>query len=123
MRCVLYSQVDGEPITVVDLPSWAVDVGLKHGQFSVAVMMPLHRIPLGKPDVHLNDYVRQVDIAVHKLPARHYLPELIILTTRNEEAALLLRPELLPGQQQLAKELFEKGFGAGIIAALQKLAG
>lgn len=95
MNVVLYTN-DFEPITVLDLPVWLLDQLEKQGAVRVAVLRP--------PSIHTD----MEDMA--------YLPEVVtiycekmrwkdgktktVLVTNDDELALTLRPDWLPGQRQ-----------------------
>lgn len=97
MNVVLYTQ-DFEPITVLDLPQWLLEQLERQGAVRVAVMRPLQ----------IND----VSVAVGSVEG----PQVVtiycerlrwkdgtvkpVLVTDDEELALSLKPEWLPGQLQ-----------------------
>jgi hypothetical protein len=99
MRVVLYTD-DFEPITVLDLPLWLLEQLERQGQVRVAVLRPPQfamntgNIPVGSvegPDV--------VTIYCEKLRWKDGTTK-PILVTYDEELALALRPDWLPGQTQ-----------------------
>lgn len=100
MRVVLYTQ-DFEPITVLDLPMWLLDQMEKNGGARVAVPPSPQEMmramtsdePPTMPQLDI------VDIYCDKLRWKDDSVK-TILTTPNEELALALRPDWLPGQQQ-----------------------
>lgn len=96
MQVVLYT-TEFEPITILDLPVWLLEQMEKQGGARVAVYMPpeveLEDMPIEafKPDV--------VTIFCEKLRWRDDTLKTILITP-NEELALMLRPDWLPGQRQ-----------------------
>lgn len=97
MKTVLYTS-DFEPITVVDLPLWLMDKMEKEGGARLAVPRPITVESL--EDVSLNNPPYDVlTLYLEKLRWRDgYLRTIVV--TPDEELALALRPEWLPGQQQ-----------------------
>ena len=97
MNVVLYTQ-DFEPITVLDLPTWLLEQMERQGAVRVAVMRPVMKmtesVPVGSvegPDV--------VTIYCERLRWKDGTVK-PVLVTDDEELALTLRPEWLPGQRQ-----------------------
>lgn len=96
MNVVLYTR-DLEPITVIDLPMWAIEMGQQRQLVSVAVVedIPLTGlrydmpIPLG---VH-----KVVTLEFHKLRMDDKTSYLV--TVDNDELALQLKPYWLSGQR------------------------
>ena len=96
MRVVLYTQ-DFEPITVLDLPIWALEMAAKRQVVQLPVM----------PEFEFHMPADQViNVAVHKIV--EIRSEWLvwkdggrkqILITNQDESALLLKPSWLPGQQ------------------------
>ena len=119
MRVVLYSSIDGEPITVIDVPAHLIEHAKKHRFFSVPVIMPLTYDELANNDV-LFDAPKIIDIEVRsvKWPDGQ---EQLLLYTANEELALLHRAEFLAGQLKSVQLQYKKGFSAGFLEALKKL--
>lgn len=121
MNVVLYTQ-DFEPITVLDLPQWLLEQLERQGAVRVAVLRPIQlgqvdaRIPVGSvegPDV--------VTIYCERL---HWKDGTVkpILVTDDEELALTLKPEWLPGQRQRAQS-YEKAIRTltdNLVRALRK---
>lgn len=96
MQVVLYT-MDLEPITILDLPVWLLDQMEINGGARVAVYMP--------PEYMLEEH----DLAAHQPEVVTIMCEKLrwhndtiktILVTPNEELALMLRPDWLPGQRQ-----------------------
>ena len=96
MNVVLYTG-DFEPITVLDLPLWLLEQMEKQGAIRVAVMQPPTIEMLEQPPSAFQPEV--VTIFCEKLRWRDGTLK-TILVTPNEELALSLRPEWLPGQRQ-----------------------
>jgi hypothetical protein len=117
MRAVLYSKVDLEPITVVDVPIQLFNHLKRYRWLRLAVLEPFRltlsdECPFDRP-------VKTVDITAEFF--QYYDQEMVLLFTRDEEAALLLRPDLLPGQRRLVKEEFQRGFAAGWLKAIRDI--
>ncbi len=97
MNVVIYT-LDLEPITVVDLPMWMLDHIERSGAVKVAVKRPITA-----------DFVERVAVGTVEGPecvtiqqARLRWPDgsiKSILVTKDEELALTLKPEWLPGQR------------------------
>jgi hypothetical protein len=98
MNVVLYTN-DFEPITVLDLPIWLLEQMEKVGYVRVAVQEPLTSI-LEKPPEELSEFVQPkvVNIRCEKLRWRDGTSKPILITP-DEELALMLKPEWLPGQR------------------------
>jgi hypothetical protein len=97
MNVVLYTD-DFEPITVIDLPLWLLEQLERQGQVRVAVLRPVQYTPesvavgsVEGPDV--------VTIYCEKLRWKDGTTK-PILVTYDEDLALALRPDWLPGQRQ-----------------------
>ena len=100
MNVVLYTD-DFEPITVLDLPLWLLEQLERQGEVRVAVLRPVqfkeltNQVPVGSvegPEV--------VTIYCEKLRWKDGTTK-PILVTYDEELALSLRPDWLPGQRQV----------------------
>ncbi len=117
MRVVLFAE-DMEPITVLDLPPVAADHLERYGRVRVPVLQPLRLTP--PTEGPKTEDCRAVEIYAEKL-RRNGVPHMMLFT-RDEEAAMLLRSALLPGQrrdaQDAAREQFAMGFIAGLRAAM-----
>ncbi len=100
MNVVLYT-TDFEPITIIDLPLWLLEQLERQGSVRVAVMRPL-----SMPDLKVGDSVpvgsvegpQCVTIYCEKLRWRTGDTKTILVTS-DEELAMTLRPEWLPGQR------------------------
>lgn len=97
MIVILYSQ-DFEPIIPLDLPLWLLDRLEVEGQVRVAVSRPTQFVDSKIPVGNLDADIPTVRIRCEKLRWRD--GELkTILITEDEELALSLTPEWLPGQR------------------------
>lgn len=95
MNVVLYTK-DFEPITVLDLPLWLLEQLEKQGAIRVAVMRP----PKLSPSPADFTMPEMVTIYCEKLRWKDGTTKPILIT-HDEELALVLRPEWLPGQRQV----------------------
>ena len=97
MIVLLYTQ-DFEPIIPIDLPLWLLERLEVEGQVRVAVNRPKQvteeQIPIG----NLESDMQTVRIRCHKLRWADGTLK-TILVTDDEELALTLTPEWLPGQR------------------------
>lgn len=96
MNVVLYTH-ELEPITILDLPVWLLEQLEKTGAVRIAVVEPPGWMHEEVPVV-ANPTMRTVTIYCEKL-RWHNNQTKTILVTPDEELALTLRPEWLPGQQ------------------------
>lgn len=100
MNVVLYTN-DFEPITVLDLPLWLLDQMERQGGARVAVPPSpqdlLKAVTLAEPPT-----APKLDIVEIRCDKFRWKDGSLktILTTPNEELALILRPAWLSGQQQ-----------------------
>jgi hypothetical protein len=96
MNVVLYT-IDLEPITILDLPMWLLEQMEKQGAVRVAVVKPPTWINAQTP-VAETPGMETVTIYCERL---HWRDGSIkrILVTPDEELALALKPEWLPGQR------------------------
>lgn len=90
MNVIIYS-TDFEPITVVDLPQSVLDSIEKKGGVTLS-LGPTHD-ELGEP---LKPPMCTIHCAAIKWPDGTHKT---ILLTKNEEVALMLKPDWLPGQR------------------------
>lgn len=97
MNVVLYTH-DFEPITVLNLPVWLLEQLEQRGTVRVAVQEPLN-VKLVQPTDPVIYSPKIVTIYCEKLRWRDGSAKPILLTD-DEELALMLKPEWLPGQQQ-----------------------
>jgi hypothetical protein len=93
MNVVLYTN-DFEPITVLDLPRWLLDRLEEQGAVRVAVRQPVgvspHPVDFTMPPI--------VTIYCEKLRWKDGTVK-PVLVTNDDELALTLRPDWLPGQR------------------------
>lgn len=97
MNVVLYTE-NFEPITVLDLPLWLLEQLEKQGAVRVAVMRPIQLTPSTGIPVGSVEGNQVVTIYCEKLRWKDGTTKPILIT-RDEELALTLRPEWLPGQR------------------------
>ena len=95
MNVVIYTE-DFEPITVIDLPVWLLEQMEKVGAVRVAVMKPPSIMLTTEPIDY--DPPPIVTIYCEKMRWKDGTTKPILITY-DEELALTLRPEWLPGQQ------------------------
>ncbi len=97
MNVVIYT-LDLEPITVVDLPMWMLDHIERSGAVKVAVKRPVTKELIERVAIGTVEGPECVTIQ----QARLRWPDgsiKSILVTKDEELALTLKPEWLPGQR------------------------
>ena len=116
MHAVLYTH-QLEPITVVDIPMFLWDRLAKGETIVLAVMEPL------KLTSHTGGPIdatpcRRVAIFSERIRRREH--ETLMLFTTDEENALLLRAEFLPGQRGEVRNRERGAFAAGFLRALQE---
>jgi hypothetical protein len=97
VNVILYS-TDFEPITVVDLPMWMLEHVEKYGGVKVAVKRPVTKELIEKVAVGTVEGPECVTIQQARLKW-HDGSVKTILVTKDEELALTLKPEWLPGQR------------------------
>jgi hypothetical protein len=115
MNAVLYTH-QLEPITVVDIPMWLWE-RLAQGQtIRLAVMEPLSLVPNDRPPTYSQP--KMVEIFGESIRRREH--ETLMLFTADEENALLLRADFLPGQRGEVRNRERGAFAAGFLEALQK---
>jgi len=110
MNIVLYSH-DFEPITVLNLPMWLLDKVETEGYVKVAVPKRLdikniaESAASGSPLQELYD---TITIIGTRLYWRDGTPRTVYTTTaKDEELALILKPDWLPGQRAVHKNYQE----------------
>lgn len=98
MNVVIYT-ADFEPITVLDLPPWLIEQMEKVGHVRIAVQEPVVQevLRLNGQKIEASS-AKIVNIHCEKLRWRDGSLK-PILVTPDEELALMLRPEWLPGQR------------------------
>lgn len=98
MNVVLYTN-DFEPITVLDLPIWLLEQMERVGYVRVAVQEPLKDVLVnGPPADPITWQPKIVNIRCEKLRWKDGTSKPILITP-DEELALMLKPEWLPGQR------------------------
>lgn len=119
MNIVLYTN-DFEPITVLDLPQWLLEQLERQGAVRVAVMRPVQfenaSVAVGSvegPEV--------VTIYCERLRWKDGTVK-PVLVTDDEELALTLRPEWLPGQRQRVQSYQKaiRGLTDSLVRAMRK---
>lgn len=95
MNVVIYTQ-DFEPITVIDLPVWLLEQMEQQGSVRVAVLQPVRTTTGNDPQDFQMPPI--VTIYCEKLRWKDGTTKPILITY-DEELALTLRPEWLPGQR------------------------
>ncbi len=122
MNIVLYTR-DMEPITIIDLPMWAVEIGERQRMVAVELMDPVR---MAQPSDMSEDprlMARTVWLDFH--PIRFYDQKSWLITVENEELALLLKPSWLPGQRKMINDYERKvkNLTLNLLQALSALAG
>jgi len=97
MNVILYT-VDFEPIIPIDLPLWLLERLEAEGQIRVAVNRPTQFVDEKIPVGNLEAGMPTVRIRCERLRWRDGTLK-TILVTEDEELALSLNPEWLPGQR------------------------
>ncbi len=120
MRAVLYAE-DMEPITVIDIEPWAWQFLREHRSVRLAVIPPVSIMhdPYAEAVAPRDAASWIVNITAEVLVRGRQ--ETLMLFTRDEEAALLLRSELLPGQIRDSREREKAAFVRGFLGALNRL--
>lgn len=117
MRVVLYAH-DMEPITILNLSDWAYRHLEQHRQVVLPVMKPMS--VLAMPELSpAAEFFRKVEITaepLHRNGEKH-----LMLFTRDEEQALLLKAAFLPGQQWVLRDIRRDEFAKGFLAAFDML--
>jgi hypothetical protein len=115
MQAVLYTH-EMEPITVIGLASWAWEKLWRGERIVIAVMEPIHVWMNADP----NDFpkVRKVEIYGEVFERRGN--RTMMLFTGDEESALLLKADFLPGQRSELQAREGRAFAKGFFDALQR---
>jgi len=98
MRVVLYTK-DLEPITILEIPQWLLDQLEKVGKIKLGVAPPKLPPAVGKVVGERIASSDTIDIYCERLKWHDGTVKPILITD-NDELALALKPEWLPGQQQ-----------------------
>lgn len=116
MRAVIYTR-DFEPITIVHLEPWARAYLEQNGRVVLAVNPPF-------ATEHAPDSVprlRSWTVTINANPIRVFDARVLLLTTADDETALLLTSVFLPGQQRAMREHERKAFADGVQSAFNLL--
>lgn len=120
MYAVLYTR-QLEPITVVDIPMFLWK-RLSNGEsINIAVVEMLDYRDLRTPGPPSMDRVRVV--SVYGVRLRLHEHETLMLFTGDEESALLLQAEFLPGQRRELQGREQSAFARGFVRALNEFGG
>jgi len=103
MNIILYT-TDFEPITVIDLPLWLLETLEREGQFKVAIKRPVTADFIAKVAVGSVTGPETVTIEARRLTWDDGTTKPIYVT-KDEELALILKPEWLPGQRLQVQNL------------------
>lgn len=118
-NCVLYSDDDMEPITVLNVPSWAFSRLNGGERIRFAVQQEVH---LGLDD----DPATFVSMPIVTVWAERFCRRgqaSLMFFTRDDVHALLLKADFLPGQRNELREREREAFGRGFIKGLQMALG
>ncbi len=120
MNVVLYTQ-DMEPITVIDLPRWALELAGAERYVNVAAVEEASPSTPGS--------IAETELSMHKVTLEFHVLRMPggvktwIVTTHDETLALRLRPSWLPGQRGAINQ-YERSIrtlSEGLLAALSGL--
>lgn len=119
MNVVIYTR-DMEPITVIDLPKWALDVGEKRRFVQVAVTDPVTSLEhLRSEDINqLRSYVVTLEFCPITLRKAHSW----VIVADDDILALKLHPAWLPGQQRQINEFrrINRELSAALLSVLAR---
>ena len=116
MRVVLYAN-DMEPITVLELEGWAVEMLSERQTVRFAVSPPAavkFMTPEGSPSQFMREWIVEVWAETF---VRHGLRHLMLFT-KDETSALLLKSAFLPGQMRSLNEQKQEAFAQGMLRGL-----
>ena len=120
MNVVLYTN-DFEPITVLDLPQWLLEQLERQGAVRVAVMRP---VQFGAGDGVAVGSVEGPQVVTIYCERLRWTDGTVkpILVTDDEELALSLKPEWLPGQRQRVQSYQQaiRGLTDSLVRAMRK---
>ena len=118
MNVVLYTN-DFEPITVLELPQWLLEQLERQGSVRVAVLRPPRTVLQSEP-VNFES-LEVVTIYCERLQWKDGTVK-PVLVTDDEELALTLRPEWLPGQRQRVQSYQKaiRGLTDSLVRAMRK---
>jgi hypothetical protein len=106
MNIVIYARQDMQPLTVIDLPMRQLEMGAHRGVVRIEVMDPIDLRPMlysSASSLAESARYHTVDLMFHRLVMLG--TETFLITTSDEEFALLLKPDWLPGQRGRANQL------------------
>jgi hypothetical protein len=110
-KAVLYN-TDMEPITILPMKPWMYDHIYENQYIKLAIFNPISLLPYNQNISEHRADCRTVDIWGERFIRKDI--ECMMLFTHDEETALLLKSDFLPGQQRainnIRKESFAKGF-------------
>ena len=114
MNVVLYT-TDLEPITVVDLPLYALQRMANGERWNIDVPLQMGPVALTLDDcLDVKTWVVQVWAE----PIRRGRAEGFLVFVDNDGLALSLRAEPLPGQRAMLQETYREGFVTGVLKAV-----
>lgn len=116
MNAVLYTH-QLEPITVVDIPMWLWERLAQGQSIRLAVMEQPSLVACDAPPTYSPP--KMVEIFGERIRRREH--ETLMLFTADEENALLLKAEFLPGQRGELRNRERGAFAAGFLKALHEL--
>ncbi len=114
MNAVLYTH-QLEPITVVNIPMWLWDRLGMGEPIRLQVIEPM-QVSLSKTNEAVPRY-RVVSVVGEKICRRGH--ESLMLFTADEEDALLLKADFLPGQRGEINSIAHGAFASGFMRALR----
>lgn len=115
MRAILYTH-DMEPITALTIEGWMGEYLEKNGQVNLAVL-ETPRFNAAPPDATVpQPLCRTVCITAEVF--RYRGQRHLMLFTRDEESAMLLRSVFLPGQRLALREAEDKAMAEGMLRGL-----
>jgi hypothetical protein len=116
-KIVLYAYEDFEPITFIKVPFNERDLLNNYRPFfRVPIIRPVTASFIQEHTPSISEANQTVDIEVHKIKWRGI--NKLIFTTKDEEAALLLKSDVMAGQRSEYQENYRKGFDDGLIMAI-----
>lgn len=118
MNVVIYTE-DFEPITVIDLPVWLLDQLERQGAVRVAIQDPPSLKPPTEPPEFQQPKI--VEIYCEKLRWKDGTVKPILITY-DEELALMMKPDWLPGQRGAVNSYKQvvRGLTDQLIKAMRK---
>lgn len=114
MNVVVYTE-DMEPITVVDIPQWAWDRLARGERINLTVREPIS-LYWNKPLDSIPELPKMVSIWGEVFIRRGN--RTLFVFTRDDENALALKSEFLPGQRSTLQERERQARAAGMLHGL-----